>query len=121
MPTQASMIGLGVPPMVAQAIEGVPALVTATGTTQGAAAVLPSACVNVTAAASQTGVILPANTQNSNFGDVFFIGNVSGTTAVIYPSGSETLNNGSSLNLPQYKMAIIWRLTTTQWLYIVTP
>lgn len=116
-----SLMGSGNAALASLAIMGNPTALTATGTAQGTAAAIASSTVNVTAATSQTGVILPSGALGSVFGDTVKILNVSGTTAIVYPFGSETVNNGSSVSLPQYKMVILVRVNATQWLYIITP
>lgn len=78
---------------------------TLAGTTQGAAIALVGTVCTVTAAASQTGGILPTH----NVGRTQEVVNTSGTTAVIYPPVGGAINGLSAntgVNVPANKAAI---------------
>lgn len=86
--------------------------VTLTGTTQGTAATLIQTVSIVTAAASQTGGILP----NHNPGRTQEVVNTSGTTAVIYPPVGGAINGLSAntgVNVPANKSAIFRCISNT--------
>lgn len=124
MPDSRSLTGSGFAGLSARSVLGHPTNVTATGTNQAGATQLASAFNNVTAASSQTGVLLPSGSASispSTFGDTCVVGNVGSTTVVIYPAGSETSNNATSVSVAQYKVAIFHRMSATQWLHIITP
>ena len=54
MPDSRNLVGLGVPPQVAEELGGVPATIAGTGTTQGAAAALTTKNAILNAPSSQT-------------------------------------------------------------------
>ena len=101
MPSANSLTALGIAPQAAQALGWNCVAVTAAGTVTGTATVLaPYVVANVTTAASQTGVRLPA----ANPGDEVVLNVTSSTTGNLYPPTGGTLNgSGSALSVAQNK------------------
>jgi hypothetical protein len=100
-----NLAAAGIAPEAAKIIGERIGSVTLTGTTQGTAAALVPTVNIVTAAASQTGGILP----NHNIGRTQEVVNTSGTTAVIYPPVGGQINGlsvNTGVNVPANKSAI---------------
>jgi len=105
-------MGLGMPSGLANRLGNMPTAITCTGTTSGTAAPITQKVFQLTAAASQTGAILPAAASLGSS----WIGNcVSSTSAVVYPPAGATINGAASLTLAQNKTAVFTVFSTTVW------
>lgn len=89
-----NIMGAGVPPLVAQMINGTAQdSLVATGSTQGTALALP-ADVNVfTTVAASTGCILPINPAP---GDETIVANLGANSLSVYPQTGGTIQTGSA-------------------------
>jgi hypothetical protein len=107
MPTQSNLMGSGCPALQAQASVGIVSNnLTAAGSTQGTALVLPSDFNIVTTAAASTGAILPAAGPQCNVGDSFIVVNHGANSLSVYPPTGGKIGTGSvnaALALPSGK------------------
>lgn len=117
MPSQTDLMGLGMPPLLAQKLGYQPEAITCAGTSSGTAAAIHSKMVKLVAASSQTGAILPVAAP----GDWFFISCDHATTAsaVVYPPAGATITNASSVTLAQDKNMIVWQYSPTLWYHVI--
>lgn len=117
MATPTALMGLGMPPALANELGNGVQAVTAAGTAQGTATAIkrePS-IVNVTAASSQTGAILPSDAP---IGKPYYVNSVGGTAAVIYAPSGQTLNgtsNGGATFSAAVGTLIFIRISVTAW------
>lgn len=119
MSTIQDLMGLGFPgPLAGRLGNSVNDPLVAAGTSAGAATTIQNKVSNVTAAASQTGVIIPAS---ASIGSVWFISCDHATTAsaVVYPPSGATITNASSVTLAQDKNMIVWRISTTKFAHVI--
>jgi hypothetical protein len=119
MPTADALCGIGFSAQEAERLGENYSALTCAGTTQAAAAKVLSRDVELTAASSQTGAIIPSTAEIM---DVFYFFNSSATTAVVYAPASTTLNGAASttgLNVAQNKGAIFWQYKKGAWASIV--
>jgi len=117
MATAKDLLGAGFSAVTAMAIIGDTGYVAATGTTQGTAALLPYTHNIVVVSASNTGVILPANTA---IGDTITIYNSLDGTVQVYPPTGSRLNGGSvnaAVSFTPPRNIIVQRLTSVIWGY----
>lgn len=83
---QKDLMGVGVPSMQAQVMNGVgEASKTATGTTQADAYALTACSTEFTTTASGTGARLPASGLNVTTGDILAVYNQGANTLLVYP------------------------------------
>lgn len=121
MPRIRDLMGTGNSANSARAIAGTFANVTATGTTQGAAALLSAETNYVTTAGGAVAVVLPTADQGSQPGDMSYVFCSTATTCTVFPGGSETINGSTSaVNVAQNKMAVLKKFTNTAWGLMVT-
>lgn len=106
MPTGDDLVGLGMPPSLASILGNQPSSLTCTGTAQGTAATILSKLIELVAASSQTGAILPSG---AHIGSPFYVFCSSSTSAVVYCPSGHTLNGtaNNSLTLAQNKSAYL--------------
>jgi hypothetical protein len=91
MAIASQMMALGIAAEASKAIGGTVAVgLTATGSTQVTALLLPAAINAIATAAAATGVILPSNSTN---GDQLAIYNGGANTVNVYPPVGGTINN----------------------------
>jgi hypothetical protein len=114
MALQTDLMGLGMPAALAARLGYNPIATTAAGTDSAHATLIDSKMVNITAASSQTGVILP-----SVPGAVWFLACTSSTSAVIYPASGATISGASSQTLAQNKNMIVWQYSGTLYFHII--
>ena len=116
MPQPQDLMGLGIPPELAGELGNLPQSVTAAGTTVGTATAFSQHLALVTAATSQTGVILPSGAK---IGTPYYIIGVGTAAPVVYPPTSGTINAGSAnagLTLSgATATAILIRASSTAW------
>lgn len=117
MATTQDFMGLGTPAAVASLLGYNPTSLTCTGTSAGTAAAITSKLVNLTAASSQTGAILPSGLT---LGSRSYVACTSSTSAVLYPPTGATINGASSLTIAQNKTAEIIRFSSTIFFSILT-
>jgi hypothetical protein len=122
MPLATNLMGVGMSPELAKRLGAGVATVVAAGTTQGAATALSTLnrVVNLTTASSEDSVVLPSGAELL---DMFVVHNPSSTTANIFPPSSGTIDSGSAnaaVTLAQYKTRIFIRVTSTNWVSILT-
>lgn len=110
MPTQANLLGSGCPSLQCQASLGIPSVnLTATGSTQGTALVLPTDFNVITTAAASTGVILPicgTTGLQIQVPDTIIVVNHGASTVTVYPPVGGKVANGATnagLALPATK------------------
>ena len=117
--TEDALTGLGVPAQLATLMGAQPKVVVGTGTSQTTAATLVSRGAEVTAAASQTGVI---PTTDAPIMTPYALTNSSSTTAVVYVPVGHYLNSSqnASVNLAQNKALYLWQYKAKYWTYILT-
>lgn len=113
------LMAFGMAGPLANQIGTTPTTLTCTGTTAGTAATVKSRMVDLNAASSQTGAIIPQTATLGYPGDMFFFSNDSGTTAVIYPPTGATITGGSSLSLATAKNAIVWVFSPTLLFHVI--
>lgn len=118
MSTTTDLMGLGMPGPLASRLGYNPTTLVCTGTAAGTAATMTSKMVTLTAAASQTGAIIPSGLS---LGGVMYINTDHATTAtaVVYPPSGATIDNGASFSLAQDKAAIVWRLSATKFAHVI--
>ncbi len=122
--TTQNLMSFGMSAQVAGILGVTPSTLTATGTSAGTAATIKSRMVDINAASSQTGAIFPTGTTIGanglgSPGDVFFLSNNSGTTAVLYPPTGATITGASSVNLADAKNAIVWVFSPTLLFHVI--
>lgn len=100
MPTQSNLLGSGCPPLQCQASLGIVSNnLTAVGTTQGTALVLPSDFNIITTAAASTGAILPIAGNVTNVvqvPDSIIVVNHGANPVLIYPPVGGKVANGTT-------------------------
>jgi len=93
MPLAKDLIGIGVPPAMAQGIGGQGATgLTAAGTTQGTALALVASNNQVTTTALNSGVILPA----VQGGEEVWVYNAGANSLAVYPPTGAAINSGAA-------------------------
>lgn len=115
MPTSDALCGLGLPAQVSDQLGLNYSALTCAGTTQATAAKVLSRNVELTAAASQTGAVIPTTAEIMN---EYFFFNSSGTTAIVYAPVGSTLNGAASttgLNIAQNKSAMFYQYKKGFW------
>ena len=124
MATASDLGGLGVALPLAALLGNTPnTSVTAAGTSSTTATTLTMTNgyhnFTVTAASSQTGVILDANML---IGDVVYVTCTSSTTAILYPMSGATFNlaSNTSISVAQYKTVIAIRTSATTCITLLT-
>lgn len=93
MATEQDLVGLGMPPALADLLGITPQSVTGAGTTQGTAAAIYNELALITGASSNTGAILPATAK---VGVPYILASIGGTAAKIYAPVGHTLNGVAS-------------------------
>jgi len=119
MPSALALMGKGMAAQLAQTVGTDYSALTCTGTTQGGAAQVLSKMVALTAAASQTGALLPSN---SELQEEFNFVTLSSTSAVVYVPSGHYLNGtqNAGLTIAQNKAAKIWQYKPSYWCSIIT-
>lgn len=103
MPTIANLMGSGCAALQSQASMGLPKTgLTAAGTNQATALVLPSDFNVITTAAASTGAILPATSVNIQLTDTIIVINHGASAITVYPPvggviGTTAVNTGVSV------------------------
>lgn len=117
--TDDALTGLGVPAQLAAVMGATPVVIAGAGTSQATAAIIKSKGAELTASASQTGLIFPAVAPVM---EPYALTNSSATTAVIYVPVGHNLNGtlNSSVNLAQNKSIYVWQYKPKNWTYILT-
>ena len=117
MPDSPNLVGLGVPPQVAEELGGVPTVITCAGTTQAGATAIVSKCASLNGQSSATGAYLPTATaatiaSRQLFAQYFLnYSTLSAANPVIYVGLGGYLNgtlNGSA-TLSTGQSAIAWQ------------
>lgn len=117
--TSDALTGLGMPPQLAALIGGNPSALTTAGTTSGTAVTIKSKNTELVTAGSQTGAIFPSTV---GVAEPYFITNAAATTGVVYVPTGHTFNLSgapTSVNIAQFKSAIIWQYKPKLWTYLV--
>lgn len=97
MPTKQNLMGAGCAPLQAVASMGfVSGALTAVGSTQGTALVLPSDFNIITTAAASTGVILPASSANYQVADTVIVVNHGANAILVYPQTGGKIGVGAT-------------------------
>lgn len=118
MPTGDDLVGLGVPPQLAEVLGNGPNALTTTGTSQATAATIKAHNTELTTAGSQTGAILPSAAK---IGTLYYISNPTATSGVVYVPSGHYLNGSQNagLTVAQNKGAILWQYKKTYWTSII--
>lgn len=110
------LMGVGLSALAADHIVGVcSSALTATGSSQSDALLLPSTVNEVTTTASNTGVILPANCST---GDSFLVYNIGAQTLSVYPPTGESINAiaaNSAYSQATAKIGYYTKVSATRW------
>jgi len=121
MPTREDLAGLGMAPSLAAEIGNSPALITATGTTQGAAAAIKTHLSEVNAQSAQQAVIIPSAAK---VGTPYWVqnGTTSATAAFVFVPVGHFLNGtlNGSLSLAQNKLCVLQQYKKSWWGSILT-
>ncbi len=119
MPTATDLVGLGMPPQLANVLGNEPSAVTCAGTAQATATIAKSKNVELTAASSQDGAIVAAD---SLIGSAHYFFNSSATTAKVYCPVGATMNGSSngSVSIAQNKGAFVWQYKKGAWASVLT-
>lgn len=123
MASVSDLVGLGLPPKLAQAIGYSPTTVVAAGTTAATATEIGP---DVGFVVADTGSSLTGLKLNASYplGRPLIITNPDSDTAIIYPPTSGTINGGTATtggqNLAQNKTAIYIRQTDVKWVSVLT-
>ena len=120
MPDSRNLVGLGVPPQVAEELGAVPATIAGTGTTQGAAAALTTKNAILNAQSSQTAFYLPTATASPIASKQLFApyylayGTVSGASPIVYVGTGGYMNGvlNGSITLASGQAAIAWQVSS---------
>jgi hypothetical protein len=122
------LVGLGMPPILASALGGVPATIVGTGTTQAAAAAINTRNAILNAQTSQTAFYLPTATASTIASRSFFSpywlnnGTVSTASPIIFVGLGGTMNGvlNGSITLATGQAAIAWQVATGQYVSVKT-
>ncbi len=119
MPGSDDLMGLGVPPLVADALGNDDLIVTCAGTSQATATLIRTTNSEFSAASSQTGAIMPTVAK---VGTPYYTYTSSSTAAVVYPPVGHTLNGtvNLGLTLAQFKSAYFLQYRKGLWSANVT-
>ncbi len=118
------LVGVGVPPVTASGIGGQYAAVTATGSSISDAAVVKASMAIVTGADGTTGVLL-----QGDVGDEVWLFNNTASTLKVYGDTSSVAiavpgtglgTAGTAFSHLTYKVVVYKKVTSTQWLPLVT-
>jgi len=119
MPEGTDLIGLGMPPALAQILGNDDSIVTCAGTSQATATLIKTTNAELVAASNQTGAILSANTP---IGSPVYGYVSSSTAAVVYPPIGHSLNGtlNLGLTLAQFKSVYFFQFKKNGWSANVT-
>lgn len=121
MPLLKNLIGTGIVPGQAESIMGkVSSALTATGSSQTDALLLPSTICEFTTVASSTGARIPANLDPS---DKIFIYNGGANTLSVYPPTGELIQNGAAnaaFSVAANKAVLLVKRASTKWMAILS-
>ncbi len=119
MASSSALVGLGVPPQLADVLGFEPSTVTGTGTTQGGAALIKSQNAEMVTAAGQTAAILPADRP---VGVPFIVNCPTATSGVVFVPVGAYLNGtqNGSLTIAQNKAAMFFQYKQGYWVSILT-
>jgi hypothetical protein len=117
MPDSRNLVGLGVPPQVAEELGAVPTVLAGTGTTQGAAAAILTKNTSINAQSSQTAVYLPtataATVASRQLYSPYFLNysTLSAASPIIYVGVGGYMNGvlNGSITLTTGQAAIAWQ------------
>lgn len=111
------MMGLGMPPALANLVgETIPAPVAAAGTSQAGATPLTGTINQVTTSAGQTAVLLPSTQP---LGTAVHVYVSTATTALVFPPTGGNINEGAanaSFSVAQARTATFSRVSATKWI-----
>ena len=121
MPRKSNVMGAGLSALAAEVIVGAcTSALTATGTTQADALLLPTTIAEITTTAASTGVVLPSGCAP---GDRFFVYNIGAQTLSIYPPVGESINavavNGA-YTMATAKSCFLVKVSSTRWATLLT-
>lgn len=116
MPRKSNLMGAGLSALQAEVCVGAcTSALTATGSSQSDALLLPTTVCEITTTAANTGVILPANCSTS---DVFTVYNIGASTLTVYPPTGESINAisaNSGYSQATAKIGIYRKVSATRW------
>lgn len=118
MPTSDALMGLGMPPHLAEQLGGDPSVVNGTGTAQAGAGAILTKNVELNTSGGQTAVVLPST---AGIMEPYFVVNPDATTGLVFvPSGHSLFGSAdASVSVAQNKAAIIWQYKKDNWAYVV--
>jgi hypothetical protein len=116
-----NIVGSGIAAQAGNYLSGIAAdNLTATGSTQGTALLLPADYNTVTTTAASTGVIMPINGQP---GDETFVANLGANALTIYPPTGESINAlaaNAGYSLAAAKSAYLAKVSATRWVTLLS-
>lgn len=119
MPQADDLAGLGVSPLVADALGNTANTLTCAGTTQATAATIKTTNTELSAASNQTGAVLPTTAK---IGTPYYFACSSSTSAVVYvPVGHSLAGNiNDSATVAQNASLILWQYKSKNWAKQIT-
>lgn len=121
MPTLKNLLGVGVAPGQAEFIMGRSTSgLTATGTTQTDALLLPTTVCEFTTVASGTGTRIPANLDPA---DKIYVHNAGANALSVYPPTGELIQSGAvnaAFSVAANKCVLLVKRSPTKWMAILS-
>ena len=120
MANSLALVGLGMPPQLAEQLGGVPATIAGTGTTQAAAAAITTKSAILNAQSSQTAFYLPTATAATIANRTLFspyllnYGTVSAASPIVFVGVGGYMNGtlNGSITLAAGQAAIAWQVSS---------
>lgn len=120
MANSLALVGLGMPPILAEQLGGAPATIAGTGTTQAAAAAITTKSAILNAQSSQTAFYLPTATAATIASRALFspyllnYGTISAASPIIFVGVGGYLNGtlNGSITLTAGQAAIAWQVSS---------
>lgn len=123
-----NLVGLGVPPQVAETLGGTPATIAGTGTTQAAAAAINTKSAILNAQSSNTAFYLPTATAATIAARTLFApyylnyGTISAASPIVFVGVGGTMNGvlNGSVTLASGQAMIAWQVASGQYYSVKT-
>ena len=128
MANSLALVGLGMPPQLAEQLGGTPATIAGTGTTQAAAAAITTKSAILNAQSSQTAFYLPTATAATIANRSLFTpyllnyGTVSAASPIIFVGVGGYMNGtlNGSITLAAGQAAIAWQVSSGNYVSVKT-
>lgn len=119
MPESTDLVGVGVPPYLANLLGNDDSILTTTTTSQSTAALIKTNNVELSTSGGQTAAILSASLP---IGTPVYCFTSTATTALVFCPVGHTMNGSSngSVSIAQNKAAIIWQYKKNFWCSVLT-